>query len=574
MSRRRFRDLKIGARQAVGFGLILSMLAAGSTFTVWRMSDLRERIEDISDIWLHRAVAVSDFNQNVSVLRTKQLQHAFARREQDREPFVADMLNLIDEINTDADTYLNLVTLANERGLHTGAVDSLIRGIGDQWDTYLDHSLEYLELIDAGRSDQALALLSGPADQVFDGLSGTLEELVSLDAALAEQAASLADRTYVSTRNRAILVLLISIAVTVVIGLALSRSLTRPLNELVRASRAIGEGRFDVVPVARSNDELGALTRTFRWMAKSLGTQQERLKRANTELEEKSVALEHQNEELELTLERLRQTQEQLVLKEKMASLGQLTAGIAHEIKNPLNFINNFADLSVGLTRELRAKSGTENDLPDVREMLDDLEFNAARIAEHGRRADTIVRGMLEHSRSASDERAETDLNALAEEYLNLAYHGMRARFPGSNVTLHRDYDDRVGIVPLAPREVGRVLLNLLSNAFDAVRERRADSAPGFEPEVTIRTRRLADQIEIRIADNGRGVPPEIRERIFQPFFTTKPTGAGNTGLGLSLSYDIITVGHSGTLRFETATDVGTEFIITLPAPVGRGPAS
>jgi HAMP domain-containing protein len=284
MSRRRFRDLKIGTRQAIGFGLILSILAAGTTFTVWRMSDLRERIEDISDIWLHRAVAVSDFNQNVSVLRTKQLQHAFAGRPEDREPFVPEMLSLIDEINADADTYLGLVSLARERGLEAGAVDSLIAAIGDQWDDYLDHSLEYLELIDAGQSERAIELLSGPANEVFDGLSLTLEKLVGLDAALAEQAAVLASQTYVSTRNRAILVLLVSIGLTIGIGLALNRWITGPLNELVQASRAIGEGRFDRVPVAHSGDEIGALTRTFRWMAKSLGTQQERLKRANSEL--------------------------------------------------------------------------------------------------------------------------------------------------------------------------------------------------------------------------------------------------------------------------------------------------
>jgi signal transduction histidine kinase len=254
-----------------------------------------------------------------------------------------------------------------------------------------------------------------------------------------------------------------------------------------------------------------------------------------------------------------------------MASLGQLTAGIAHEIKNPLNFINNFAELSAGLTRELRDVTAGKTKSASVSELLEELEFNSERIVLHGRRADAIVRGMLEHSRSSSDDLDATDVNTLADEYLNLAYHGMRARFPGSNVTLERDFGDDVGSADLAPREMGRVLLNLLSNAFDAVRERKSQSERDYEPTVTVRTRRFGDRVEIRIIDNGGGIPAEIREHVFEPFYTTKPTGEGNTGLGLSLSYDIVTAGHRGSLVLETTPGAGTEFVITIPRSVEPG---
>lgn len=261
----------------------------------------------------------------------------------------------------------------------------------------------------------------------------------------------------------------------------------------------------------------------------------------------------------------LRDAQQQLVQREKMASLGELTAGIAHEIQNPLNFVNNFAEVSVELVGELREErqKGDERDGELEDEILGDLTQNLEKISQHGQRAAGIVRGMLNHSRTSSGQREPTNLNALADEYLKLAYHGLRASDSQFNAQLITRFDPDLGRVSVVPQDMGRVLLNLFNNAFYAVREKQKLAPADYQPTLTVQTKRLPDTVEIRVIDNGIGVPESIRDKLFNPFFTTKPTGQG-TGLGLSLSYDIVTKGHGGTL--ELAPDEGdTQFIIRLP---------
>ena len=273
--------------------------------------------------------------------------------------------------------------------------------------------------------------------------------------------------------------------------------------------------------------------------------------------------LEAKNRQVEEALAELQATQQQLIQSEKMASLGQLTAGIAHEIKNPLNFVNNFAGLSQELVDELEEAAGPE----EQRALLAALKANAAKIEEHGRRADAIVRQMMEHARSGSGERRVTGLNALVAEYVTLAYHGMRARHPGFAVTLVQDFADDVGEVEIVPQEIGRVLINLLDNAFDAVRERATAEDGAYTPTVRITTQHLEEGgVEVRVADNGAGMPEAVRARVFEPFFTTKPTGSG-TGLGLSMSYDIVTHGHRGSLTVESRQGEGAVFRMMLPVP-------
>ena len=263
-------------------------------------------------------------------------------------------------------------------------------------------------------------------------------------------------------------------------------------------------------------------------------------------------------------------TQEQLVVQEKLASLGQLTAGIAHEIKNPLNFINNFAELSEDLVKDLCEEIDAQRDRFDratldyIDEIMKDLSSNAAKINEHGKRADGIVKGMLEHSRGKSGEFQEVDLNELLEEYLNIAYHGMRARDAAFNVTMEMEFDEEVGEISVVPQDISRVFLNILNNAFEAVNEKFARES-GMSPTVKVITKSLGGFVEIRIRDNGSGIPQNIRDQIFNPFFTTKPTGAGNTGLGLSISFDIVAKIHHGKMIVETEEGEFTEFIIRLP---------
>jgi len=260
----------------------------------------------------------------------------------------------------------------------------------------------------------------------------------------------------------------------------------------------------------------------------------------------------------------LKAAQASLIQAEKMASLGQLTAGIAHEIKNPLNFVNNFAELSGDMLDELN-EAVANNRQAEVDELTETLKGNLAKIAEHGRRADGIVRGMLEHSRGSSGERRSVDLNTLVEEALNLAYHGARAQDQNFNVTLQREFGEGIAPVTLAPQDVTRVLLNLCSNGFYAARERgRVETTSGFEPILQIATREIDNAVEIQVRDNGTGIPSEIKDRLFQPFFTTKPPGEG-TGLGLSMSYEIITQQHGGSITVDSKVGEYSEFTIRLP---------
>jgi signal transduction histidine kinase len=292
-----------------------------------------------------------------------------------------------------------------------------------------------------------------------------------------------------------------------------------------------------------------------------------------------AIALENAESfnQLNSALDTLQETQAQLIQSEKMASLGELTAGIAHEIQNPLNFVNNFAEVSVELVDEIQDSRRKTQDLPAGQagtrnkteqdemeeEILEDIKQNLEKIRHHGKRADSIVKGMLEHSRKQSGEKVPTDVNALADEYLRLSYHGMRAKDKSFNADFKMDLDPHVPKVGLVAQDMGRVLLNLVNNAFYAVNEKSKMKIDGYRPTVTVKTHGGLDKVEITVDDNGPGIPEHIREKIFQPFFTTKPTGSG-TGLGLSLSYDIVKA-HGGEIRVESTPEKGTCFIISIP---------
>jgi two-component system, NtrC family, sensor kinase len=279
--------------------------------------------------------------------------------------------------------------------------------------------------------------------------------------------------------------------------------------------------------------------------------------------------LRQRTNDLSKSLDDLRTAQDRLVQTEKLASLGQLTAGIAHEIKNPLNFVNNFAAVSAELTEELndvlKPAEITEKVRAEVDELTGLLKDNLERVVQHGKRADSIVKNMLLHSREGGGEHRPSDINALIDESLNLAYHGARAEKPGFNVTLERDFDPATGQIDVFPQEITRVFLNLVSNGFYAVTKRRKEGGePGFEPTLRASTRNLGEAVEIRIRDNGTGIPPEVKEKMFNPFFTTKPAGEG-TGLGLSMSHEIIVKQHGGTIDVDTEQGHFTEFRIVLP---------
>ena len=384
------------------------------------------------------------------------------------------------------------------------------------------------------------------ADRLLDSIVTDLtgEALVAREQAVAEAAAAI---------RLSQIVVSAAVLVGALLTFLLLRAIVVPLRRLESAMAGLNTGNVDVAIPAAGPDEIGAVARTLARFRDTLVEQNRR---------ERDLRAAH---------EELKATQASLIHAEKMASLGQLTAGIAHEIKNPLNFVNNFASLSVELLDELKetvrpviAALGTDKRAA-VDEVVDMLTANLEKIAEHGRRADGIVKSMLAHSRGASGERQRADLTALTEEALNLAYHGARAQDPNFNITLDREFDRTIAPIELVPQDISRVLLNLFGNGFYAADKRRREGTDAeFRPVLKVVTRDLGNEVEIRVRDNGTGIPTEFHDKLFQPFFTTKPTGEG-TGLGLSISYDIVTQQHGGTITVDSRLGEFTEFTIRLP---------
>ncbi|MBS1575083.1 MAG: tetratricopeptide repeat protein [Bacteroidetes bacterium] len=307
---------------------------------------------------------------------------------------------------------------------------------------------------------------------------------------------------------------------------------------------------------------LAAVILSFLSLAIILLRSNRHKQKANSLLHKQKLEIDTQKSKIETAYQELQATQVQLIHAEKMASLGGLTAGIAHEIQNPLNFVNNFSEVNADLASELEQEIDKGN-LDEAKAIARDIRENELKIGEHGKRADAIVKGMLQHSRNNTGQKELTDINALAEEYLRLSYHGIRAKDKSFNANLKTDFDNSIGKVNIIPQDMGRVLLNLYNNAFYAVNEKAKLQADNYQPQVTIRTKKIDNKVQIEVGDNGKGIPQNIAAKIFQPFFTTKPSGQG-TGLGLSLSYDIVKA-HNGEIKVETKEGEGSVFTIHLP---------
>ncbi|HBN08879.1 MAG TPA: hypothetical protein DD435_09605, partial [Cyanobacteria bacterium UBA8530] len=355
--------------------------------------------------------------------------------------------------------------------------------------------------------------------------------------------------------------------------------ISKPLGTLSRFAVALAENDFKPLPehqaaidriAAERRDEIGTLASSVISMQTALGDYLETIRRYNQELEhkvaERTEELHCKNGALQDSLDKLKETQNQLIVQEKLASLGALTAGIAHEIKNPLNFVNNFSKLSKDLLQELQEEIAKKEggDPEEISALIGDLTLNMSKIAEHGARADRIVKGMLQHARNNTGERQKTDLNGLLDEYVNLGYQGMRGQDSSFNLTFEKSYDPNVGLVNVVPQDFSRVVLNLVNNACYALQEKAKKQGEKYVPLLKVTSLGKDDLVEIRIRDNGSGIPRSVLDQIFNPFFTTKPAGDG-TGLGLSISYDIVTQGHGGTFAVDSQEGEFTEFLITLP---------
>ncbi len=334
--------------------------------------------------------------------------------------------------------------------------------------------------------------------------------------------------------------------------------------DIVQQSNALNEEEKNGISSAlkKVDDELVITTFKLDRTEKVKRTTSILLEETIEELEKKREDVVQTNDALKKSLEELKAAQAQLIHSEKMASLGELTAGIAHEIQNPLNFVNNFSEVSADLIEEMNEEIALSNH-EEVKEIAKDLKQNLEKISHHGKRASGIVKGMLEHSRTGDQEKESTDLNMMIDEYLRLAYHGLRAKDNAFNAEFKLELDPSLPKVDVIPQDIGRVLLNLINNAFYVVDKKAKEGLEGYKPEVIVSTKKQDSSFEISVKDNGPGIPEEIKDKIFQPFFTTKPTGSG-TGLGLSLSYDIVKA-HGGQLYVESHVNIGTVFVIKIP---------
>ena len=337
------------------------------------------------------------------------------------------------------------------------------------------------------------------------------------------------------------------------------------ISDLIKNSSAISDAEKEsLLKVIKEADKNQAMIQfKLERIEKDRNTLSVMLQESIEDLQKKSLAIEETNKALTQTLDELKATQAQLIQSEKMASLGELTAGIAHEIQNPLNFVNNFSEVSNELLDEMTEQLEKGNEA-EAKAIANEVKMSLEKINLHGKRADGIVKSMLQHSRTSTNKKEPTDVNILADEYLRLAYHGMRAKDKSFNAAIKTDFDETIGLIKIISQDIGRVILNLITNAFYAVMEKKKLEVEGYEPTVTVSTKKIDNKIIVSVKDNGTGIPQKALDKIFQPFFTTKPTGQG-TGLGLSLSYDIVTKGHGGELKVETKEGEYTMFSVILP---------
>ena len=568
-----YNDLKLGSRQWIAFGAILFMMASVSTFALNRMNRVKSQIDAINETWIPVLSSFSEINLDVSTFRNFYLEEILSDDVQNEQLWFDKMYPLIDSIENNQDYIEQTIDSSLQDSPIGSELNEGYDLFREYWNDYLGATLTRFDGRDWS-SDEKLRMFkeTGP---LYDSLNASLEEVIEINKQAAAAAALEGLRSYNQTRRVVVSSFILTLLLSSLIAIMLVQSITGPVSELENAAEAIANGDLDVKIAVESKDEIGNLAESFNTMTASLQearrqneAQSEELIEQQRHLKASNEQLESRNEDLEQTMRRLQSAQEQLVIKEKMASLGQLTAGIAHEIKNPLNFVNNFAFLSIELMKELVQELEDNKDkkvsemLEEITALVDDLEFNATKINEHGKRADGIVRSMLLHSRGRSGEREEVSLNTFLDEYVNLAYHGMRASNPEFMIRINRSFDPDVHTTKLVPQDMGRVFINLLNNAFYAAWQRAKET--GAQAEISIITSRKKEGIYIQVRDNGGGIPEGLQKKIFEPFFTTKPTGQG-TGLGLSLSYDIVTLGHRGKMFVESEEGVGATFTIVLP---------
>lgn len=548
----RFRNLRLGVKQSIGFGSILLIAAIVHFYSINRMSAIKDEINRISNSWLPRAMAIAEANLGTAALRTEQLQHAVATSEEEKQLRADRMVDLIDRINHSLDTYAELRQRAEANDLYSEEEAQLYAAFDGKWDAYQELFVHFFRLSLKNERQEALDLLNGEMGSIYAEFSADLEGLVRANRNNTLAAAQRAETSFRATRAFTSTLLLATVLLSAFIGAWLVRYIAVPVQELEQAAQRVAEGDTGVRLEVESSDEIGNLAHSFNQMTAALRERQEEISRANSTLAEK-------NRDLEQTLSKLQEAQQQLIMQEKMASLGNLVAGVAHEINNPIGAINSAANTSARSIEIVRAAVEKHADaLADEKRLnraLEVLGRNNEVAVMASERIERIVRSLRNFARLDEAEFQSADLHEGLDSTLTLLDHVIKNR-----IEVIRDYGDLPQINCFA-NQLNQVFMNIINNAAQAI------DGPGV---ITLRTRRDGDEVIIEVEDTGKGIKPEHIKRIFDPGFTTKGVGVG-TGLGLSICYNIVRQ-HRGRIKAESEVGKGTTIQIVLPVDL-REPA-
>ncbi len=584
----KFKDLKFGVKQGLAFGVIIFLLYGVSGISYYSLSTLNQEVEEVSNNWLERATTISDLNLNVTQLRVFQLEHAYTFDAALMKEQEIQMIGLVDQINENIDKYEKLKKKYIKKDIYSEKEEKLYKEFIKQWEEYVDLSFNIFKLSKENKKEKAVELLTGPAKDVYNVAGENLVSLVYLSKIDAFKATKRAEKTFEHSKNFLRLIVFFAVSSAMFFTYLMIRLITIPIKQLDNAAASVAKGNLNFWLDIDSKDEIGRLASTFMQMAKTLKeykfrteeqaykllNQQKELQKANEELLKKSEDLELQkfnieekNKELTEALNNLKITQNQLIQSEKLASLGQLTAGIAHEINNPLNFVlSNIAPLRRDLydllelikkydeTIQYLCKKEKINELEifkaeiDYNYLINEIENLLDGMDEGAKRTADIVKGLRNFSRMDEGVKKLTDINAGIESTLVMLKNEIKGRI---------EVELNLGEIPKImcySGKINQVFLNLLSNAKDAIKDKG---------KITIKTYNDNENVYISIKDNGIGIKEEIKNKIFEPFFTTKEVGKG-TGLGLSITYGIIQ-DHNGKIEVFSKEEEGTEFLISLP---------
>lgn len=581
-------DLSLGTKQKIGFGIVLLLMAVVNIFTIFQMTSLKSEIDEVSNNRLPRAIAIADLNYNTAQLRINQLEHVYIFDEEGKRRQALETINLIDDINRNLDIYDSLKKEAEKIDLYPPREDMLYQDFDDRWDEYQSLSFEFFELSNNNDKQEAIDLLNGRAQIIFSEMGTLLHSLVDMNETESFEASLRAGRTVRSTFNIIVLLLIITIVAAIIITNKLVGNVIAPIKKLQKAAASVANGDLNTKVDIKIKDELGLLGDSFNDMinslrearekdakqSKELLKQQTELTVKNKELAEKSESLSRQkneiekkNDELESTMHKLKEAQNQLVQSEKLASLGQLTAGIAHEINNPVNFITaNIRPLKRDIDDVLKlirrydsiiTEFNYHQQFSKINNMKEEIEYEflleemnnlIKGIIEGANRTADIVKGLRNFSRLDEDDKKLADINEGLETTLMMLRNEFKNR-----IKVVKNFGDIPKII-CYPGKLNQVFMNVLSNAGHAIKDKGT---------ITITTSVFNNYLILEVMDDGSGMTDEVKNRIFEPFFTTKDVGKG-TGLGMSITYGIIK-DHNGIIDIESEIGKGTKFIIKLP---------